>query len=94
MSLTIYDKEKGCIVLNPAYFKPAINAFHKDYIKTYHPDLIVEMRTESRQTRAGQTLSKHVEKMRETKPTHGTMFGISDSAVSVEPKQMMKRSKK
>lgn len=94
MSLTIYDKKKGCIVLNPEYFKPAINAFHKDYIKTYHPDLITEMRTESRQTRAGQTLSKYVDKVREAKPTHGTLFGISDNPVSVDPKQMMKPRKK
>ena len=94
MSLTIYDKEKDCIVLNPMYFKPTINAFHKDYIKTYHPELIKQIQAESMYKKKGEDLSKHVDKVRETKPTHGTLFGISENAVSVSPKEMMKRRKK
>lgn len=90
MSLVKYDYEKGCFVLNPSNF--VINAFHKDYMKVHEPDFMNEVRTESRQTKAGQTLSTYVEKVRETKPTHGTMFGISDKVVSVVPKKMIRPS--
>ena len=93
MSLTVYDQEKGCVVLNPAYFKPVINAFHPDYVKTYHPDLLKQIKSEAMYKKKGEELSKHVDKVRETKPSHGTVFGISENAVSVEPKQMMKRPK-
>ena len=71
-----------------------INAFHPDYIKTYHPELIKQIQAESMYKKKGEDLSKHVDKVRETKPTHGTLFGISENAVSVSPKEMMKRRKK
>ena len=46
MSLTVYDPEQNCQVLNPDEFKPeVINAFHPDYMKTYHPDFTREFRT-------------------------------------------------
>ena len=54
-----------------------INAFHPDYVKTYHPELLTQIRTESAQTRAGKTLSKHVTEKRKTKPTHGHIAGLS-----------------
>ena len=93
MSLSVYDPEKGCFVLKQ-WNPEKINAFHKDFVKVHMPDFIDEIRTESRQTRAGQTLSNYVDKVRDTKPTHGTMFGISEKTVSVVPKKMMKGPKK
>ena len=87
MSLTIYDNEKKCQVLDPSNF--VINAFHKDYVKTYMPDFLSEIRTDSRQTKAGRALSTYIDKLRETKPTHGTVFGLSEKSVSVVPMQMM-----
>ena len=55
-----------------------INAFHPDYVKTYHPNLMNDLRIESRQTKNGQAMTKHVAKVRETNPSHGTVFGISN----------------
>ena len=49
MSLTIYDPTKGCHVLNPEQFKPIVNAFHPDYVKTYMPEFMTSLRTESTQ---------------------------------------------
>lgn len=53
MSLTIYDPEKKCQVLNPEHFTPVINAFHPDYIKTYHPEFLSNIRLESTQKANG-----------------------------------------
>jgi hypothetical protein len=71
-----------------------INAFHPDYCKTYMPEFITSIRLESRQTKAGQTLSRHVDKKRETVPSHGTINGISKNPLPIHqmrPKEMMKR---
>lgn len=69
-----------------------INAFHPDYVKTHMPEFLTDLRTESRQTKAGQTLSQHVEKKRETVPSHGTIHGISKNPLPIHqmrPKEMM-----
>ena len=74
--------------------KEVINAFHPLYARTYHPDLLASLRLESRQKKAGETLSKHVEKQRETHPSHGTIQGVSKKVVPdymAKPKKMMKR---
>lgn len=71
-----------------------MNAFHPDYCKTFMPEFLTELRVESRQTKAGQTLSRHVEKKRETSPMHGTIQGISNKIIPLHmsrPKEMMKR---
>lgn len=90
MSLTVYDPEKKCQVLNPEQFTPVINAFHPDYVKTYMPDLLSDLRVAQRAKNSGERMANHVEKTRETKPSHGTMFGLSEKNVSVSPKKMMK----
>jgi hypothetical protein len=90
MSLSIYDPEKGCFVLKQ-WIPEKINAFHPDFVKVHMPNFLSELRTDSRQTKAGQTLSHYVEKVRETRPTHGTMFGLSEKVTSAQPKKMMKR---
>lgn len=90
MCLSIYDPQKGCFVLKP--MKPEIiNAFHPDYVKTYHPDLMKDMRIIQRGKDSSKSLSKYVEKARETNPSHGTVFGVTEKSISVAPKKMMKR---
>lgn len=66
-----------------------INAFHPDYIKTYHPEFLTDLRVESRMKTNGQNLSKHVDKKRQTTPSHGTVFGISAKVTSVTPIGML-----
>ena len=61
-----------------------INAFHPAYVATHMPEFLTNLRTESRQTKAGQTLTQYVDKTRETKPSHGTLFGISSKVTSVK----------
>jgi len=74
----------------------AINAFHPLYVKTFMPEFLTDLRTESRQTKAGQTLSQHVERKRETVPSHGTVHGISKKIIPAHmnrPKEMMQPKK-
>ena len=69
-----------------------INAFHPDYVKTHMPDFLSSAIVESRQTKAGQTLSQYVEKKRKTNPTHGTIQGVSNKVIPAymnRPKEMM-----
>jgi hypothetical protein len=67
-----------------------INAFHPDYVKTHMPDFLKSLRSNNIKEEAGKNVSKYVEKTRETKPSHGTLFGISEKSASVAPKQMMR----
>lgn len=46
MSLSIYDPIKNCFVLRPMT-NQTINAFHPDYVKTYMPEFLSTIRTES-----------------------------------------------
>lgn len=62
-----------------------INAFHPDYVKTYMPEFLNGMRVEARQKEASKNLTRHVDKRRKDKPSHGTLFGISDKVVSIQP---------
>lgn len=88
MSLSVYDPIKNCFVLAP--MKPEIiNAFHPDYVKTYHPELLSDMRVSAKKEEAGKNVSKYLNKRRETEPSHGTIFGLSDKEVSLKPKKMM-----
>jgi hypothetical protein len=59
-----------------------INAFHPDYVKTYMPHFLTDLRIDSRQTKNGQMMTQYVEKTRKTNPSHGTLFGISDKVTS------------
>lgn len=71
-----------------------INAFHPAYVETYMPEFLTGLRLESKQTKAGQTLSQHVEKKRKTVPSHGTIHGISKNPLPIHqmrPKEMMVR---
>jgi hypothetical protein len=87
MTLSIYDPRKGCNVLNPNEF--LINAFHPDYVKTHMPQFMTDVRTSARQEEAGKSVRNYLDKRRETEPSHGTLFGISDKEASMSPKEMM-----
>ena len=58
MSLTIYDPEKNCQVLNPEHFTPVINAFHPDYVKTYMPEFLKSIKTEAQMKANGEKVAK------------------------------------
>lgn len=45
-------------------------------MQTYEPKFMDDLRTHEARRAAADTLSKHVTKVRKTKPTHGTVFGI------------------
>jgi hypothetical protein len=87
MNLSIYDPSKGCFVLNPNEF--LINAFHPDYVKTHMPQFLTEVRTSARQEEAGKNVRNYLDKRRETEPSHGTFFGMSDKEASMSPKEML-----
>ena len=66
-----------------------INAFNPAYVRTHMPSFMTDLRTQSRQTKNGQMMSSYVDKTRATKPSHGTVFGISKKVTSIQPMQMM-----
>ena len=70
-----------------------INAFHKDFVKTYMPEFLSDMKIEARHKEAGKNLTKYVNKHRKDKPHHGTIFGISEKVVSVKPLDFMLHKK-
>ncbi len=69
--------------------KQKINVFHRDYVKTYMPEFLTYLRTESRQSAAGKTLTAFVDDTRKKKPMHGTLSGISKKQVSIKPLEFM-----
>lgn len=71
MSLTVYDPEKKCQVLNPEQFTPVINAFHPDYVKTYMPEFLSSIRFEEKQKANGLNVAKKTPmKMHSVVPAH------------------------
>ena len=73
-----------------------MNAFDPLYVQTYMPEFLTSLRLESKQTKAGQTLSQHVETKRKTVPSHGTIHGISKNPLPIHqmrPKEMMRPPK-
>ena len=58
--------------------KEIINAFHPDYVKTYHPEFLEYFRLLTLQKRNGEAMTRFVNKKRKTAPNRGTIFGISD----------------
>ena len=56
--LTVYDAKLDCYVLNPKAFPNIINAFHPDYVKTYHPELLSSIKSEEKQKENGKKVAK------------------------------------
>lgn len=69
--------------------KEIINAFHPLFVQTYMPEILKAIRLESKQTTAGQALTKYVDETRKTKPMHGTLSGVSKKQVSLKPLEFM-----
>lgn len=76
--------------------KQVINAFHPDYMKVHEPNFMKEFRTHEANRQAAATLSGYVEKTRKKKPSHGTLYGISNKVTPLHmsrPKEMMSHKK-
>ena len=54
-----------------------INAFHKDFIKTYHPEFFVGLVKQNLLNVSSTQMAAYVTKKRKTAPAHGTIHGIS-----------------
>lgn len=89
MSLTIYDHEKKCQVLNPEHFTPVVNAFHPDYVKTYMPEFLSSLKVESMYKQKGEALSKSVSKTR----SEGRTTYIDTQGIALAPKEFHTFSK-
>jgi len=93
MSLSVYDPEQGCNVLNPEKFAPpVINAFHPDYVKTFMPEFLSVFRVQSTQQANGVINGGKSKAKRES--VHGNnVNSISvfpkTKRVSTEPKQLL-----
>ena len=70
-----------------------MNAFDPEYIATYHPDFLKDFRTHEANKKAAATLSKYVTKKRQTKPSHGTLFGMSEKIKVVTAPKHLHRAK-
>jgi hypothetical protein len=82
MSLSTYDNEKGCFVLKDT--RPPANAFdwrrYNEEEKARTGGLkLAQMNTEANK---GKGVTAYLEKRRETNPSHGTFFGMSEKEAS------------
>jgi hypothetical protein len=68
-----------------------INAFHPDYMKTHEPNFMKDFRTSDANRQAAEAVSKYVTKQRKVKPSHGTVFGISDKVTAATAPAHMHR---
>ncbi len=85
---TAYDHERNCFVL--VADKPKANAF--DWKNWECPvNGKINWRPQNIATQNSQSMTKFVDKQREVKPTHGTLFGMSEKVVSATPPKKMKR---
>lgn len=72
MSLSIWSPEKNCFVLAPMK-KEIINAFHPDYVKTYHPELVTSIKKQDVLVESGKKVTQHTIKVKKVKPSYGTI---------------------
>lgn len=86
---TTYDHKRNCFVL--VADKPKANAF--DWKNWECPVMgKLNWRSQNIATQNSQSMTKFVDKQREAKPTHGTVFGMSEKGTSVTPPKKMKRT--
>jgi len=64
-----------------------INAFDPRYMATHEPKFMDEFRTHEARRAAAETLTKHVEKVRKTKPMHGFVHGIQKRPILTKVEQ-------
>jgi len=70
-----------------------INAFHPDFMKTHMPDFMKDFRTHEANRNAAAAVSSYVTRQRKVKPSHGTVFGISEKVKAVTAPAHMHRPK-
>jgi hypothetical protein len=85
---SVYDHKTGRFVLKKEE-KPA-NAFEW---RRYAKENNITFTHMNHAAINSATISKYVEGKRKETPSHGTVFGISDKAVSVKPLEYMKKRK-
>lgn len=85
MTLTIYDPDKGRFVLNPKAF--VINAFHPDYVKTFHPELLSDIRAEATQKANGVVNGAKAKASREAKNKAAFTVNTKSKKVDLAVKQ-------
>lgn len=85
MTLSVYDPEKGCNVLNPELFERPMNAFHPDYVKTHMPEFLSNIRTEAVQHANGVINGGKSKASRESKK------GKTVNSIHVFPKTKAKK---
>lgn len=54
-----------------------VNAFHKDFIKTYHPEFFDGLVKQNLLNVSSTQMAAYVTKKRKTEPAHGTIHGIA-----------------
>ena len=54
-----------------------INAFHPDYVKTYMQEFIKSIKVQNRHQMSSQHMTEYTDEIRKTKPSHGTITGIT-----------------
>jgi hypothetical protein len=70
-----------------------VNAFHPEYMKTHEPHFMKDFRTHEANRQAAAAVSSYVTKQRKVKPSHGTVFGISEKVKAVTAPAHMHRRK-
>lgn len=86
MSVSVWSEEKNCFVLGPMK-KEIINAFHPDYVKTYHPELLSSIRTEAAQKANGAINGVKSKKVRESKNVSANTVNTKSKTVDLAVKQ-------
>ena len=86
---TVYDHSRNCFVL--VADKPKANAF--DWKNWECPvSGKINWKPQSVASQNSVRVTNYVEKRRETTPSHGTLFGITEKSVSVALLKRMKRT--
>lgn len=71
-----------------------INAFHKDYVKTYLPEITHFLKMEAAYKKASESMTKFVDKKKKTVPTHGTIVGLSkNTPIAQFPQKLTTRQR-
>lgn len=74
--------------------KEIINAFHPDYMKTYHPEFMESIRVQNRHKMSSHNMAEHTEELRKTNPALGTIHHLIKPMHVVRAPEMMQKKKK
>lgn len=70
-----------------------INAFHKDFVKTYMPEINAHLKKENKYEMASQMMATYVDNKRKTDPAHGTIHSLLKPMHVVRAPEDLKRKK-